>query len=93
MITFDNVSMVYKRGARPALDDISVQIDKGEFVFLVGQSGSGKSTFLNLVLRSLRPTSGHLFVAGKDVTTLSSWRVPQLRRQIGTVFQDFALLD
>ena len=93
MITFDNVSMVYKRGARPALDDISVQIDKGEFVFLVGQSGSGKSTFLNLVLRSLRPTSGHLFVAGKDVTTLSSWRVPQLRRQIGTVFPDFALLD
>ncbi|MDO4665164.1 MAG: cell division ATP-binding protein FtsE [Actinomycetaceae bacterium] len=93
MITFDHVSMVYKKGAKPALDDVCVNIEKGEFVFLVGQSGSGKSTFLNLVLRSIRPTSGTLYVAGKDVTKLSYRRVPMLRRQIGTVFQDYALLD
>jgi cell division transport system ATP-binding protein len=77
---------------RPALDDVSVDIEKGEFVFLVGASGSGKSTFLRLVLREEKPTSGNVWVGGKDLTRLSSWKVPTLRRQIGCVFQDFRLL-
>ena len=69
-----------------------MEIDKGEFAFLVGASGSGKSTFLRLVLREYLPTSGHIHVAGKDLSRLHSWKVPALRRQIGTVFQDFRLL-
>ncbi|MCR6491647.1 cell division ATP-binding protein FtsE [Cellulomonas sp. P24] len=92
MIRFENVSKVYARGARPALDSISLEIERGEFVFMVGASGSGKSTFLRLVLREERPTEGKVFVAGKDMTTLSSWKVPQMRREIGAVFQDFRLL-
>ena len=72
---------------------MSVDVDKGEFVFLVGPSGSGKSTALRLVLRELRPTSGRVYVAGKEVNRLASWKVPRLRRQIGTVFQDFRLLQ
>ena len=92
MIRFDSVTKIYPSQARPALDDISLEIEKGEFVFLVGASGSGKSTFLRLVLREEKTTSGTVFVAGKDVGTLSNWKVPQLRRQIGTVFQDFRLL-
>jgi cell division transport system ATP-binding protein len=92
VITFDNVSMTYPGQQRPALEDISVDIDDGEFVFLVGASGSGKSTFLRLVLREQRPTRGHVHVAGRDLTKLHSWKVPALRRQIGTVFQDFRLL-
>jgi len=69
-----------------------VQIDKGEFVFLVGASGSGKSTFTRLILREYRPTSGNIFVAGKELNRLHQWKVPALRRQIGAVFQDFRLL-
>ncbi len=92
MIRFQNVSKVYARGARPALDQITMEVERGEFVFLVGASGSGKSTFLRLVLREERPTSGQVFVAGRDVSTLSPWKVPHLRRQIGVVFQDFRLL-
>ena len=92
MIRFENVSKVYARGARPALDDVDLEVERGEFVFLVGASGSGKSTFLRLVLREERPTSGRVFVAGKDLSTLSTWKVPHLRRQIGAVFQDFRLL-
>ena len=92
MIRFENVSKVYARGARPALDSISLEIERGEFVFMVGASGSGQSTFLRLVLREERPTEGKVFVAGKDMTTLSSWKVPQMRREIGAVFQDFRLL-
>ncbi|MBD9699066.1 cell division ATP-binding protein FtsE [Flavimobilis sp. GY10621] len=92
MISLDNVSKVYARGARPALDSVSLEIERGEFVFVVGASGSGKSTFLRLVLREERPTSGTVTVAGKDLSTLSSWKVPALRRQIGAVFQDFRLL-
>lgn len=93
MIRFDHVSKVYKRGARPALDDVSLEIGRGEFVFLVGASGSGKSTFLNLVLRTERPTSGTVHVLGRDLSQVSSWRVPQLRREIGFVFQNFELLE
>ncbi len=92
MITFDNVSMTYAGQQRPALDDISVDIADGEFVFLVGASGSGKSTFLRLVLREARPTRGTVHVAGRELNRLASWKVPALRRQIGTVFQDFRLL-
>ncbi len=92
MIRFDDVSKVYPKTSRAALSDVSVELAKGEFVFLVGESGSGKSTFLRLVLREERPSSGHIQVAGKDLARLSQWKVPALRRQIGTVFQDFRLL-
>ncbi len=92
MIRFENVSKVYDGQTRPALADVTVDVDKGEFVFLVGQSGSGKSTFLKLTLRELRPSRGRVFVAGKELNRLSGWKVPRLRRQIGTVFQDFRLL-
>ena len=92
MIRFDRVSKVYKRGARPALDRVSLEVERGEFVFLVGASGSGKSTFLRLVLREEQATSGRVFVAGREITALSQWKVPSLRRQIGVVFQDFRLL-
>ena len=92
MIRFDQVSKVYKRGARPALNEVDIEIERGEFVFLVGASGSGKSTFLRLVLREERPTSGSIHVLGRDLSQVSTWKVPQLRREIGTVFQDFRLL-
>ncbi|KQT01317.1 cell division ATP-binding protein FtsE [Cellulomonas sp. Leaf395] len=92
MIRFENVTKVYARGARPALDRVSLDVERGEFVFLVGASGSGKSTFLRLVLREERASAGRVFVAGKELGTLSSWKVPQLRRHIGAVFQDFRLL-
>ncbi len=92
MIKFENVTKVYPKSDKPALENISLEVEKGEFVFLVGLSGSGKSTFLRLVLREERPTSGSIHVAGKDLKSLSNWKVPQLRRQVGTVFQDFRLL-
>ena len=93
MIRFDHVTMVYAPGARPALDDVSLEVERGEFVFLVGKSGSGKSTFLQLAMRENSATSGHVWVLGQDVGALSRWAVPKLRRQIGTVFQDFRLLQ
>jgi cell division transport system ATP-binding protein len=92
VIKFENVTKVYPKSDKPALDNISLEVSRGEFVFLVGLSGSGKSTFLRLVLREEKPTSGSIHVAGKDLRTLSNWKVPQLRRQVGTVFQDFRLL-
>ncbi len=92
MIRLDNATKVYKRGARPALDSVSVEIERGDFVFLVGSSGSGKSTFLKLILREERPTGGDVYVAGRHLNKLSAWRVPHLRREIGAVFQDFRLL-
>lgn len=92
MIRFDNVIKVYDQKSRPALDDVSLEVDRGEFVFLVGASGSGKSTFLRLVLKEDRPTRGAVYVAGQNVANISSWRVPKLRRGIGVVFQDFRLL-
>ena len=84
--------MTYPGQSRAALDEVVVEIEKGEFVFLVGSSGSGKSTFLRLVLREWRASSGKVYVAGKEINRLASWKVPALRRQIGTVFQDFRLL-
>ena len=92
MILFDHVNKTYASQNRPALDDVSLEIEKGEFVFLVGPSGSGKSTFLRLVLREERPNSGQVWVLGKELNRLSNWKIPLLRRQIGTVFQDFRLL-
>ncbi|UGQ09577.1 cell division ATP-binding protein FtsE [Yinghuangia sp. ASG 101] len=92
MIRFDNVTKTYAKQPRPALQDVSLEVEKGEFVFLVGSSGSGKSTFLRLVLKEERPSTGNIFVAGKDLGRLSNWKVPTLRRQMGTVFQDFRLL-
>ncbi len=92
MITFENVTKTYPSQLRPALSAVTVDIAEGEFVFLVGASGSGKSTFLRLVLREERPTSGRIHVAGRDLARLSSWKVPALRRQMGVVFQDFRLL-
>ena len=92
VILFDNVSKTYANQNRPALDGVSLEIEKGEFVFLVGPSGSGKSTFLRLVLREERPNSGQVWVLGKELNRLSNWKIPTLRRQIGTVFQDFRLL-
>ena len=91
MLRFESVSKVYK-GNVVALRDVSVDVQKGEFVFLVGPSGSGKSTFLKLLLREEPPTDGRIVVAGRDISRLSHWKVPQLRRNIGTIFQDFKLL-
>ena len=91
MLRFENVSKVYK-GNIAALRDISIDVQKGEFIFLVGPSGSGKSTFLRLLLREEDPTSGRIVVAGRDISAMSHWKTPQLRRNIGTVFQDFKLL-
>ncbi|MFM8350585.1 MAG: cell division ATP-binding protein FtsE [Actinomycetales bacterium] len=92
MILFDRVSKLYANQQRPALENVSLEIEKGEFVFLVGPSGSGKSTFLRLVLREERTTKGSVWVLGKDLGRLSNWKIPTMRRQIGTVFQDFRLL-
>ncbi len=91
MIKLDNVSKIYK-GEVHALRNANVNIDKGEFVFLVGTSGSGKSTFIRLLNKAEEPTEGRIFVAGKDIARLNSWKVPYLRRNIGCVFQDFKLL-
>lgn len=92
MIRFENVTKTYPGQERSALDSVHLEIVKGEFVFLVGASGSGKSTFLRLILREEKPSSGVIHVAGKDLGKLSSHKIPELRRQLGTVFQDFRLL-
>ena len=91
MIRFENVTKVYK-GDVVALRDLDLEIGKGEFVFLVGPSGSGKSTFLRLLLRDEVATDGRVLVAGRDIARLGAWKVPQLRRNIGCVFQDYKLL-
>ena len=93
MIRFEKVTKTYPGTSEPALDQVSVDVEKGEFVFLVGTSGSGKSTALRLVLRETRPSAGRVYVAGKEINRLAGWKVPRLRRQIGTVFQDFRLLQ
>jgi cell division transport system ATP-binding protein len=91
MIRLDHVTKTYKN-TTVALRDVSVEIDKGEFVFLVGSSGSGKTTFLRLLLREELPDEGRIIEAGRDIVSLPKWRVPFLRRNIGCVFQDFRLL-
>ena len=92
MIRFENVGKTYPRSTQPALRGISLDIERGEFVFVVGQSGSGKSTLLRLILREERATVGSVLVAGRELSTMPSRKVPELRREIGTVFQDFRLL-
>jgi cell division transport system ATP-binding protein len=92
MIKLEDVSKVYKDDV-VALRDATLDIQKGEFVFLVGPSGSGKSTMLRLMNKEEAPEKGRVWVAGKDVAELSAWKVPYLRRNIGTVFQDFKLLS
>jgi cell division transport system ATP-binding protein len=92
VIALQNVTKVYPASARPALDSVSLDIDKGEFVFLIGASGSGKSSVLRLLLREETPTKGNVVVNGRDIAKLPSRKVPELRRGIGCVFQDFRLL-
>jgi cell division transport system ATP-binding protein len=91
MIVFDGVTKIYEPNVA-ALSDVSFVIEKGEFVFVVGASGSGKSTVIRLLLKELEPTSGRIFVAGRDLGRLKGSKVPQLRRNLGCVFQDFKLL-
>jgi cell division transport system ATP-binding protein len=92
VIRLDDVTKVYPAGARPALDTVSMQIEKGEFVFLIGQSGSGKTTVLRLLLREEVADSGTVAVNGRNLNKLAKRKVPDLRRKIGCVFQDFRLL-
>ena len=92
MIKLENVTKHYMGGQVVALKDANAEINKGEFVFLVGPSGSGKSTFIRLLNHEEVPDEGRIFVAGKDIVKLTPWKVPYLRRNIGCVFQDFKLL-
>jgi cell division transport system ATP-binding protein len=91
MIAFDAVTKVYEPDVR-ALHDVSFVIEKGEFVFVVGASGSGKSTIVRLILKELEPTGGRIIVGGRDLTRLRRSKIPLLRRNVGCVFQDFKLL-
>ncbi len=90
MLKFDNVTKRFETNL--ALDRATIQIAKGEFVFLVGPSGAGKSTFIRLIIKEYDPDSGRIYVDGKDITHLSNREIPMLRRDIGMVFQDFRLL-
>ena len=92
MIRFDQVTKTYPGTTRPALGNVSLEVLKGEFVFLVGASGSGKSSFLRLILKEERPSKGKIHVLGHDLTTLANRKVPYFRRSLGVVFQDFRLL-
>ncbi|MEN9731201.1 MAG: hypothetical protein RL488_511 [Actinomycetota bacterium] len=92
MISIRNVTKQYKGAPRPALDDVSIEIEKGDFVFLVGTSGSGKSSLLRLMLREDVPSTGSVMVLGENLVAIPSRRIPQFRRNIGMVFQDFRLL-
>ncbi|MDQ1734586.1 MAG: cell division transport system ATP-binding protein [Pseudonocardiales bacterium] len=92
MIALQNVTKTYPASTRPALDGVTLDIDKGEFVFLIGASGSGKSSVLRLLLREDAPTKGNVIVNGKDIAKLPGRKIPELRRGIGCVFQDFRLL-
>ena len=92
MLRLENVSKVYPTSARPALDDVSMDVEAGELVFLIGPSGSGKSTLLRLLLREETPTRGSVYVANWNVARLPNRKVPKLRQRMGCVFQDFRLL-
>lgn len=91
MIIFENVSKVYD--TTTALNNVNLHIEKGEFVFIVGDSGAGKSTLFRLMIKELEPSSGHIFVNGKCLTNIKRRKIPELRRNIGVVFQDFRLLE
>ncbi len=92
MISIQHVTKTYRNGVT-ALEDVTVEIEKGEFVFIVGPSGSGKSTMIRLLLKEEEATEGDVYVAGKNLAKISSFKVPYLRRNIGTVFQDYKLLS
>lgn len=91
MIRMRRVTKVYK-GNIYALEDITVDIERGEFVFLVGPSGSGKTTFIKLLIKEEEPTSGQIYIADNNISQISKWKIPYLRRKMGCVFQDFKLL-
>jgi cell division transport system ATP-binding protein len=93
MVEAKNMFMKYEKGGRYALEDVSFNIERGEFVFFVGSSGAGKSTLLKLIIREIKPTEGVLRVFGRDVGRLPRHRLPYLRRNIGMVFQDFRLME
>ena len=93
LISLEHVSKIYPKGTRPALDDISLDVDRGDFVFLVGASGSGKTTLLSLLLREEEATKGEIHVAGNDLRRLVNRQVPQYRRSLGFIFQDYKLLN
>jgi cell division transport system ATP-binding protein len=92
VIKFENVSKSYSKGS-PAVRDISFEIDRGEFVFLIGSSGSGKTTLIRLMIREEKPDDGTIWVAGKNLVTMPNWKVPHFRRNVGVIFQDFRLLS
>lgn len=92
MIKLKDISKVYKKNI-VALDSINLEINQGEFVFIIGESGAGKSTLLKIMLKEENPTKGHIFMFGEDVTKIRARRIPMLRKQIGVVFQDFRLLE
>ena len=93
LIEFRDVSEIYIKGAPPAVDKLSFDIDNGEFVFITGDSGSGKSTIIKLLLRELIPTSGTISVASMDLGTMKHRKIPMYRRKVGVVFQEFRLLE
>lgn len=92
MIEFNDVSKVYANGTR-ALQHLNLYVDKGEFVFIVGSSGAGKSTFLKLIMCEEKPTEGQIFLNGQEISNAKRREIPYIRRKMGIVFQDFRLID
>lgn len=92
MIYFKDINMIYDKTKHLALDNISLKIDRGEFVFIVGKSGAGKTTFMKMILKELEPTSGELYIANQNITRIKNREIPYYRRKLGVVFQDFRLL-
>lgn len=92
MIKFQDVTKEFSRGVA-AIANLTLEIDNGEFVFITGPSGGGKTTLLRLLLREILPTKGSIFVGDQDITTLRKWQIPLIRRKIGAAFQDFKLLN
>jgi cell division transport system ATP-binding protein len=88
-----HVSKIYERGDQPALHDVSIHVDKGEFVFLTGPSGAGKTTLLKLIFAAEKPTGGQILVNGRNIAKLKPRQIPYLRREVGVVFQDFKLIS